>query len=96
MNHVLRLMELREELQKALAAVDRAIVVAKRVADEVSLDELDLTVRERNALTNMDITSVSQLVQARSQEMLRTPNFGQISLRRVKAELARFGLALAA
>ena len=56
--------------------------MAKRV------DELDISVRAKNALALRDIVYVFELVQKSEREIMETKNFGHISLKEVKEVLA--------
>jgi DNA-directed RNA polymerase subunit alpha len=60
----------------------------------MSLSELDLSVRASNCLESARIETVSQLVQMTDQELLRLRAFGRTSLREVKRKLQDIGLDL--
>lgn len=57
-------------------------------------DDLELSVRSANCLSNDGIFHVGTLVQRSEAEMLRTPNFGRKSLNEIKEVLAHLGLKL--
>jgi DNA-directed RNA polymerase subunit alpha len=59
-----------------------------------TVDELELSVRSANCLTNANITFIGELVQKTEAEMLKTKNFGRKSLKEIKEILAEMGLSL--
>ncbi|HEY1188870.1 MAG TPA: DNA-directed RNA polymerase subunit alpha [Gemmata sp.] len=60
----------------------------------MSLAELDLSVRATNCLETEGIQTVRELVSRSSEELLEVRNFGETTLREVKAKLEERGLAL--
>ena len=60
----------------------------------MSVNEIELSVRAANCLNNANITSVGQLAQKTEAEMLRYRNFGKKSLTEIKEKLAELGLTL--
>ena len=60
----------------------------------MSLAELDLSVRATNCLESEGITTVRDLVIRSEDELLEVRNFGETTLREVKQKLAERGLAL--
>lgn len=62
------------------------------------IDELELSVRSQNCLSNAAIKYIGSLVTKTEGEMLRTPNFGRKSLNEIKELLAsmnlRFGMEI--
>jgi DNA-directed RNA polymerase subunit alpha len=59
-----------------------------------SLAELELSVRATNCLESEGITSVRDLVIRTDEELLEVRNFGETTLKEVKAKLADIGLHL--
>jgi DNA-directed RNA polymerase subunit alpha len=59
-----------------------------------SVDELELSVRSANCLTQASIKLIGDLVQKTESEMLKTKNFGRKSLKEIKELLAEMGLSL--
>jgi DNA-directed RNA polymerase subunit alpha len=59
-----------------------------------TVDELELSVRSANCLTNANISYIGELVQKSEAEMLKTKNFGRKSLKEIKEILAEMGLSL--
>src|SRR5438270_505556 len=60
----------------------------------MSVNEIELSVRAANCLNNANITSVGQLAMKSEQEMLKYRNFGKKSLNEIKEKLAALGLSL--
>lgn len=60
----------------------------------MSLAELDLPVRATNCLESEGITTVRQLVSRSDDQLLNVRNFGETTLKEVKAKLAEHGLYL--
>ncbi|QQL43774.1 DNA-directed RNA polymerase subunit alpha [Sulfuriroseicoccus oceanibius] len=60
----------------------------------MSVNEIELSVRAANCLNNANITSVGQLAMKTEAEMLRYRNFGKKSLNEIKEKLSELGLSL--
>jgi len=60
----------------------------------MSVNEIELSVRAANCLNNANITSVGQLAMKTEAEMLRYRNFGKKSLTEIREKLAELGLSL--
>ena len=60
----------------------------------MSVNEIELSVRAANCLNNANITSVGQLAMKSEQEMLKYRNFGKKSLNEIKDKLSGLGLTL--
>jgi DNA-directed RNA polymerase subunit alpha len=60
----------------------------------MSVNEIELSVRAANCLNNANITTVGQLAMKSEQEMLKYRNFGKKSLNEIKDKLAGLGLTL--
>ncbi len=60
----------------------------------MSVNEIELSVRAANCLNNANITSVGQLAMKSEQEMLKYRNFGKKSLNEIKDKLSTLGLGL--
>lgn len=60
----------------------------------MTVQELDLSVRANNCLESARIQTVRDLVQKTDQDLLKVRSFGKTSLREVKRRLAELGLAL--
>ena len=68
--------------------------LSERVDRLCSLAELELSVRATNCLETEGIETVRQLVVRNDDELLEIRNFGDSTLREVKAKLALHGLSL--
>src|SRR5947208_13769534 len=60
----------------------------------MSVNEIELSVRAANCLNNANITTVGQLAQKTEAEMLKYRNFGKKSLNEIKDKLTALGLGL--
>jgi DNA-directed RNA polymerase subunit alpha len=60
----------------------------------MSVNEIELSVRAANCLNNANITTVGQLAMKSEQEMLKYRNFGKKSLNEIKDKLSALGLGL--
>ena len=60
----------------------------------MSVNEIELSVRAANCLNNANITSVGQLALKSEAEMLKYRNFGKKSLNEIKEKLQELGLSL--
>ena len=60
----------------------------------MSVNEIELSVRAANCLNNANITTVGHLAMKTEQEMLKYRNFGKKSLNEIKDKLTGLGLAL--
>jgi DNA-directed RNA polymerase subunit alpha len=60
----------------------------------MSVNEIELSVRAANCLNNANITTVGQLAMKTEQEMLKYRNFGKKSLNEIKEKLSALGLTL--
>lgn len=77
--------------------------VGKEVSEEqnrlrkllnMSVNEIELSVRAANCLNNANITTVGELAMKSEQEMLKYRNFGKKSLNEIKIKLEQLGLSL--
>jgi DNA-directed RNA polymerase subunit alpha len=60
----------------------------------MSVNEIELSVRAANCLNNANITTVGELAMKTEQEMLKYRNFGKKSLNEIKEKLEALGLSL--
>src|SRR5205085_1040216 len=60
----------------------------------MSVQELDLSVRANNCLESAKISTVRELVKKTDTDLLKVRSFGKTSLREVKRKLADMGLSL--
>ena len=61
---------------------------------EMTIEELDLSVRSYNCLKRAGINSVEELAQKNDEEMMRVRNLGRKSLEEIEQKLAALGLRL--
>ena len=62
---------------------------------EKAIEDLELSVRSRNAMKVLGIATLGELAKMSEKELMLVKNFGQTSMNEVKEKLAEFGLALA-
>jgi DNA-directed RNA polymerase subunit alpha len=79
-----------EESEKQIDAEREAL----RKKLNMSVNEIELSVRAANCLNNANITTVGELAQRTEAEMLKYRNFGKKSLNEIKAKLSEIGLQL--
>jgi DNA-directed RNA polymerase subunit alpha len=60
----------------------------------MSVNEIELSVRAANCLNNANITTVGELAQKTEADMLKYRNFGKKSLNEIKGKLVDMGLSL--
>jgi DNA-directed RNA polymerase subunit alpha len=60
----------------------------------LSVNEIELSVRAANCLNNANITTVGQLAIKTEADMLKYRNFGKKSLNEIKDKLLQLGLSL--
>ncbi|NLY56045.1 MAG: DNA-directed RNA polymerase subunit alpha [Firmicutes bacterium] len=61
---------------------------------EMTIEELDLSVRSYNCLKRAGINTVEELIKKTPEEMMKVRNLGRKSLAEVKAKLSELGLSL--
>src|SRR5687768_8886490 len=81
------------EFEEAEAKQDDERAKLKKLLN-MSVNEIELSVRAANCLNNANITTVGQLAMKTEQEMLKYRNFGKKSLNEIKDKLAALGLTL--
>ncbi|MGI6109264.1 MAG: DNA-directed RNA polymerase subunit alpha [Eubacteriaceae bacterium] len=62
---------------------------------EMSIEELELSVRSSNCLRRANIDTVEKLTQKTEEDMIKVRNLGRKSLNEIKSKLAEIGLSLA-
>ena len=60
----------------------------------MSVDELEIGVRAVHALAYRELKTVAELLQCNEAELLRSPNFGKVSMGEIHRALAELGLYL--
>src|SRR6516165_7684289 len=81
------------EFEEAVDKQDEEKTKMKKLLN-MSVNEIELSVRAANCLNNANITTVGQLAMKSEQEMLKYRNFGKKSLNEIKEKLATLGLTL--
>jgi DNA-directed RNA polymerase subunit alpha len=81
------------EFDQTPAGVSEENMKLKKLLN-MSVNEIELSVRAANCLNNANITSVGQLAQKTESEMLKYRNFGKKSLNEIKDKLQQLGLSL--
>lgn len=81
------------EFDEAPESVSKENSALKKLLN-MSVNEIELSVRAANCLNNANITSVGQLAQKSEAEMLKYRNFGKKSLNEIKEKLQEYGLSL--
>ena len=61
---------------------------------EITIEELDLSVRSYNCLKRAGINTVEELTKKNEEEMMKVRNLGRKSLEEVQQKLAALGLSL--
>ena len=79
---------------KAAGAEQDANTAQLRKLLNMSVNEIELSVRAANCLNNANITTVGQLAMKTESEMLKYRNFGKKSLNEIKEKLVQHGLSL--
>ncbi|MEM6822467.1 MAG: DNA-directed RNA polymerase subunit alpha, partial [Verrucomicrobiota bacterium] len=79
-----------EEFEEKQSTQDSAL---KKLLN-MSVNEIELSVRAANCLNNANITTVGQLAMKSEAEMLKYRNFGKKSLNEIKDKLSQLGLSL--
>src|SRR5438876_375683 len=81
------------EFEEAKETVSAEAAKLKKILN-MSVNEIELSVRAANCLNNANITTVGQLAMKTEQEMLKYRNFGKKSLNEIKEKLSALGLTL--
>jgi DNA-directed RNA polymerase subunit alpha len=81
------------EFDETPAGVSEENIKLKKLLN-MSVNEIELSVRAANCLNNANITTVGQLAQKTEAEMLKYRNFGKKSLNEIKDKLQHLGLSL--
>ena len=81
------------EFEEAKETVSAESAKFKKILN-MSVNEIELSVRAANCLNNANITTVGQLAMKSEAEMLKYRNFGKKSLNEIKDKLSALGLQL--
>jgi DNA-directed RNA polymerase subunit alpha len=91
--HLNIFVSLTDEAQNAEIMVEKEEDQKEKVL-EMTIEELDLSVRSYNCLKRAGINSVQELTQKSEEDMMKVRNLGRKSLDEVKAKLHELGLSL--
>jgi len=92
-DHFQLFIDLNENMKNMSVMVEREECEKERVL-EMSIEELELSVRSSNCLRRADIHTVEQLVSRTEEEMSKVRNLGKKSLNEIKKKLTEIGLSL--
>lgn len=71
-----------------------SVSAVEEILSDVSVDDLELSVRASNCLRKANIKTLGELIQMREVDLLKTKNFGRRSLNEIKELLSEKGLSL--
>ncbi len=91
--HLMLFVSLTEEAQDAEIMVEKEEDKKEKVM-EMTIEELDLSVRSYNCLKRAGINTVQELTQRTEEDMMKVRNLGRKSLEEVQEKLAELGLSL--
>lgn len=91
--HLALFTNLTEHVQRVEIMVEKEEDKKEKIL-EMTIEELDLSVRSYNCLKRAGINSVDELVQRNEEEMMKVRNLGRKSLEEVQQKLEALGLAL--
>ena len=91
--HLNLFIDLSEAAQQADVMIEKADDAKEKVL-EMSIDELELSVRSYNCLKRAGINTVEELTNRTSEDMMKVRNLGRKSLEEVLAKLKELGLEL--
>ena len=93
-DHFTLFMDLSQTMNIASTVVEKTEAVKDKIM-EMTIEELDLSVRSFNCLKRANINTVEDLVSKTQDEMIKVRNLGRKSLEEVIQKLAMMGLSLA-
>jgi DNA-directed RNA polymerase subunit alpha len=92
-DHLNLFVELSEEIGSKAIVVEKSESTQDKVL-EMTIEELDLSVRAFNCLKRAGINTVAELVQRNQEDMMKVRNLGKKSLEEVEQKLIALGLSL--
>ncbi len=92
-NHLRLFVNLTDKVGEVEIVVDKEEEPRDRIMD-MTIEELDLSVRSFNCLKRAGINTVGELVQKNAEDMMKVRNLGKKSLEEVDKKLSELGLAL--
>ena len=93
-DHLVLFTDLSETVTNKSTVVEKAENVKEKVL-EMSIEEMDLSVRSFNCLKRANINTVEDLISRSGEDMIKVRNLGRKSLEEVQNKLALMGLSLA-
>lgn len=93
-DHLCLFTNLSDSVASASTVVDKPADTANKVL-QMTIDELDLSVRSYNCLKRANINTVEDLVSKTGEDMMKVRNMGKKSLDEVQKKLEMMGLSLA-
>jgi DNA-directed RNA polymerase subunit alpha len=91
--HLMLFVGLTDEAKEAEIMVEKEEDKKEKVM-EMTIEELDLSVRSYNCLKRAGINTVQELTQKTEEDMMKVRNLGRKSLEEVQEKLAELGLSL--
>ncbi len=91
--HLALFVDLTDEAKNAEIMVEKEETHKEKML-EMTIEELDLSVRSYNCLKRAGINTVQELTNKSEADMMKVRNLGRKSLDEVKAKLADLGLSL--
>lgn len=91
--HLMLFVTLTDEAQEAEIMIEKEEDQKEKVL-EMTIEELDLSVRSYNCLKRAGINTVQELTTKTEEDMMKVRNLGRKSLEEVQEKLAELGLAL--
>ncbi|GAB6877297.1 DNA-directed RNA polymerase subunit alpha [Thermaerobacter litoralis] len=92
-DHLALFLHLTDQSRSGATAVEKEDDARAKLL-EMSIDELDLSVRSYNCLKRAGINTIGELVEKTPEDMMRVRNLGKKSLEEVEEKLAALGLSL--
>jgi DNA-directed RNA polymerase subunit alpha len=93
-DHIALFTNLSENVGKSSTVVEKAETQRDKIL-EMTIEEMDLSVRSFNCLKRANINTVEDLISKTESEMMKVRNLGRKSLEEVVNKLAMMGLSLA-
>ncbi|HPT83317.1 MAG TPA: DNA-directed RNA polymerase subunit alpha [Limnochordia bacterium] len=93
MEHIKLFTDLSEDVDKVEIMVEKEEESMDRLM-EMTVEELDLSVRSYNCLKRAGINTVDELIRKTEEDMMKVRNLGKKSLAEIKEKLAELGLSL--
>ena len=94
MDHFTLFTDLSDSIGSRSTVVEKVETQRDKVL-EMTIEELDLSVRSFNCLKRANINTVEDLISKTQDEMIKVRNLGRKSLEEVEHKLAMMGLSLA-